>query len=703
MKHINLFVDLFKSILATLIVEYLLIVVVMKTSQVQEIMVDYNLKNPKFILVILLFILFIFISSISIYIILRKKRVQIYREAYLKIINSVIILNSTIFFTLGVIVYINLFIFPNFQINSDIFLTFVISIPIITFIVFFRNIKNFIISVYEITDVIEFQPSKIQFLFIRLIICLLITLLIIFILPQNMLIARLIGPISILISFFIVLQILLTLFILKVKNKFIFSGVFILLITISSRFNDNHRIRTITNTEVGEVNLNRTSYYENFKERYSNQNTTQDSVTQIYFVAAEGGGSRSMAYTTMTLNSLYYLNPKIANNIFCASGVSGGSVGIAIFYALYSDNNFNALENDSIFFSLITGDHLSPLLSSFLFTEGINSIIPASIPYFDRSRWLEDSWSLDYKKLVGQSTLDSGLLFFKFKTGNKTPNFIFNSCIAETGQKAVTTNLDYQDNKYFNAVDIVDSINGDIPLKTCASLSSRFPYITPSALLKCPNSIELNIVDGGYLENTGIASCIEIIMYLQSQIQKDKLLWNGRKFNFNIIFIKNSNYTEPQFNTANQIKAPIAAFYSAWGASNSFYYKQLPNLLSNNRINLFTIQLDRQDTIINNHKIIKNNDLTLGWYLNQYSKTRLSIENDQLRNLFLASEYNFIINAKLTSTNTLDWKKLKSSGVDSLSVIDALTKKIDSLNFYRSEIDRQNESNILRLLQADSR
>jgi hypothetical protein len=78
------------------------------------------------------------------------------------------------------------------------------------------------------------------------------------------------------------------------------------------------------------------------------------------------------------------------------------------------------------------------------------------------------------------------------------------------------------------AADIPKSRNGpDIRLSTAAMLSARFPIISPAAILRAEgaNAIEDRVVDGGYFENAGLTTAMDVARALRRAGIVPVVLW----------------------------------------------------------------------------------------------------------------------------------------------------------------------------------
>lgn len=98
-------------------------------------------------------------------------------------------------------------------------------------------------------------------------------------------------------------------------------------------------------------------------------------VYPVILVTAEGGGIRAAVFTATVLSRLVDRCPKLAAHIFAISGVSGGSIGAAIYAAAMKAkppetdakrcdpiDSSSSTYQDSLM-AVLSDDHLSPLLA----------------------------------------------------------------------------------------------------------------------------------------------------------------------------------------------------------------------------------------------------------------------------------------------------------------------------------------------------
>jgi hypothetical protein len=278
----------------------------------------------------------------------------------------------------------------------------------------------------------------------------------------------------------------------------------------------------------------------------------------VYVVAAEGGGLYAAYQTAKFLARMQDLCPNFAQHVFAVSSVSGGSLGAAVFAGLSRTHAANddakpcldKLTDRGDFETradaILSRDLLAPAVWGGLFPDFLQRFIPWPFPAFDRARALEyafeDSWRYGGDK--GGNPL-SGLLFDLCGAGvsscqaGPTPALAFNVSNIETGMQMVLSPLDFtsigppwtSSAKVFDFFSTgVDSV--DMPVSTAVGLSARFPWISPAGWYTFidPNDKaqgdnarkrRMSFVDGGYVDNSGVATASKLAQSLSELISKD--------------------------------------------------------------------------------------------------------------------------------------------------------------------------------------
>ena len=127
----------------------------------------------------------------------------------------------------------------------------------------------------------------------------------------------------------------------------------------------------------------------------------------LFIVATEGGGIRAAFWTATVLGKLQQESQlaaassggtpsDFASHLFAISGVSGGSVGAAVFDALNADNQEVLGASQAI----LGYDHLAPLLGGLLFPESAQLFWFRALPGTDRGAIFEHSMEAAYQEVA---------------------------------------------------------------------------------------------------------------------------------------------------------------------------------------------------------------------------------------------------------------------------------------------------------------
>ncbi|MDR3403996.1 MAG: hypothetical protein P4L99_15980 [Chthoniobacter sp.] len=264
-------------------------------------------------------------------------------------------------------------------------------------------------------------------------------------------------------------------------------------------------------------------------------------VQPIFIVATEGGGIRAAYWTALVLSSVQepkgaakdglsaQPQPDFASQLFAISGISGGSVGAAVFDALLADGRGQLRVRSK---AILGQDGLAPLIGGLLFPDAFQRCWPFTWPHTDRATFLENSWEEGYQETDPNNHDNRLALPFRSlwppspKAPTRlVPHLLLNSTLVETGQRIIFSDLaitSFQPKPFFmDAVDahallVKNTPQGpayhDVPLSTAAHASARFTYSNPPGTL--PNG--QHFVDGGYFEDSGATTALELIQEIET-------------------------------------------------------------------------------------------------------------------------------------------------------------------------------------------
>ena len=385
--------------------------------------------------------------------------------------------------------------------------------------------------------------------------------------------------------------------------------------------NNNHDIRYLENQEFAS----RTGLNDYSKQWFIGLNQESGQKVPYFIIAAEGGGIRAAYWTALVLSKFQDSNADFSRHVLALSGVSGGSLGAAVFAAAlheqvqqgaFSSNAVNKglkcqlKDRDSITeasvqectSAVLANDFLSPAVAFMLYPDLVQRFLPIPIPSFDRSRALEQSWEAAWANVFPaqnnrQSNLFAGDFFelWNIKEDNKyiIPNLFLNSTWVETGKRVISSNLLIDHRQFFDAVDFFDALNRDVRLSTAVHNSARFTYVSPAGRLHPPKkTVWGHLVDGGYFENSGATTAFNILLSI------NKHLNNTEKYIPVVIVITNDpavkqpcDNTEnaqdtsendcPKQEFMNEVYSPVATMLNTRGARGSYARDEIKKYAQN--------------------------------------------------------------------------------------------------------------------------
>jgi len=307
----------------------------------------------------------------------------------------------------------------------------------------------------------------------------------------------------------------------------------LVLAVMFSFWNDNHAVRVLG---TGEDAVNRPAISSHFKEwqaaRLQERNGTS---APVVLVAGAGGGLRAAYWTAISLALIQDQTPSFARHVFAFSGVSGGSLGGALFSALVRDIEDADVQcrvrperekagwlPDTPYIACVhefmSADFLSPVLAKLVAPDFLQWFLPIGVRAFDRSAGLEESWERSYRDTTQHNTFAEGFVALRHNARQPlhVPALFLNTTHVESGRRYLATSLVREEgsvskHRLQDARDIIDILRSDIPLSTAVHNSARFTYVSPAGHLDAGDALENgHVVDGGYFENSGLATLREI-------------------------------------------------------------------------------------------------------------------------------------------------------------------------------------------------
>jgi hypothetical protein len=299
----------------------------------------------------------------------------------------------------------------------------------------------------------------------------------------------------------------------------------ILLVLISSLFNDNHDVRVVARKEFVRATLRQAllDWNSRITTKYPGQ-----SVHPLFIVASEGGGIRAAYWTTTVLGAIQDADASFADHLFAISGVSGGSLGAAVFAGLLADaapQGEFAKRGQSI----LGQDFLSPAAAAMLYPDFIQRFLPCRILFLDRGRWLEHAWENAWRNTMHTDRFARSFLDLWEDPRVYVPSLFLNGTSVESGNRIIASNI-LIDPNFFEATDATTKLLSvskhnerrrpkiDMPLSTVAHMSARFTYVSPAGRF-APDGT--HVVDGGYFENSGATTALDVLRQVNNEMRQN--------------------------------------------------------------------------------------------------------------------------------------------------------------------------------------
>jgi hypothetical protein len=252
----------------------------------------------------------------------------------------------------------------------------------------------------------------------------------------------------------------------------------------------------------------------------------------MILVTASGGGVRAAAWTTTVLDCVLFrsditgcvgdTNDDHFGSLFAANGASGGSVGIATAVAHRLSVASGTAVQANWIDSALGGDALAPTVGRAIGYDALLGMFGIN-PGHDRTWALESAWAqpwqttANYCPAAKETPIDE-IGFVGLSSMCRVPLMMFNGIDVSSGCRVNVTPIDIDaslasdDNSTIDLVDNLDP-HRDVPLFSAAFLSARFPLVSSAGRIDgtvVSGGQILNIVDGGYGENSGTAQVAEL-------------------------------------------------------------------------------------------------------------------------------------------------------------------------------------------------
>jgi hypothetical protein len=263
----------------------------------------------------------------------------------------------------------------------------------------------------------------------------------------------------------------------------------------------------------------------------------------VFVVAAEGGGARAAYWAASALARLEDLTGgRFHKHVIGISGVSGGSLGAALYATLLADRRDGAAYLKGRSFlettrAVLKQDHLSEVVTSLLFGDALQRLFPRPV-FPDRAAALEKSWEHSWSVVTGNDRMAQPFLRLwtedLSKKRENPPALFLNATQVESGKRFIISNIALDHTLFQDAYFAFDPRNtfdaSKASVSTMAHLSARFSYVSPAGLIMGYPSSDAealrrpedrsevtwgSVVDGGYFDNSGAITAWELLRALR--------------------------------------------------------------------------------------------------------------------------------------------------------------------------------------------
>jgi hypothetical protein len=255
-------------------------------------------------------------------------------------------------------------------------------------------------------------------------------------------------------------------------------------------------------------------------------------VLPVVLVATSGGGLAASYWTGTILGDLVDRAPRFGDLLFAVSAVSGGGLGALETVAMLGEKHLPAgcLSQRDCLQKTVSADFLGPTLGAMLYPDFLQRLLPWPV-FEDRAAALEHAWEAQWRDLTGNDRL-SGAFLDLWPANRPWPALLLNATSVRSGAALVTSNLRWfggDPDSAPHAQDVLGMAGVELPASTAADNGARFPLFGPVGVLRgapagaaLPAPKEL-IVDGGYYEDFGATTLMDVINILHNIAEKGKL------------------------------------------------------------------------------------------------------------------------------------------------------------------------------------
>jgi Patatin-like phospholipase len=401
----------------------------------------------------------------------------------------------------------------------------------------------------------------------------------------------------------------------KISIRFLVLVLFI----CSSIFNNDHPVRMDESLPNAKRDNSCTAFHNWFAEYKQKVHTSNPGVAidkyPVIFVCAEGGAFRTGAYTSLYLTKLEDTLSKtnkadFRNSVFAMSGVSGGAVGLGFYNAVaYRDPTIDKAKNVEKAKGFFGFDALSPIVAKMFYGDFLNLFIPVNIQLFDRATALEETWEMAYEKHAKSKQNIFEGDYVSDKTDPSDPMLVINTTEIETGLQCWVSTMEPNSLLFKDQRDLLDNKVNRIKYSTAVNFSTRFPLFSPAAKIGGKDGdAKLHYLDGGYVENTGSGSMLELLKQLEQSNPED--FKQVTPIVICLLFSDNAAEPEKNIRTFNELSEVVSGIYNTRAGRSKTAFTELQMFVdSHNGVNI--------------SEPLRQSDIPMNWVLSGESMDKI--------------------------------------------------------------------------------
>jgi len=280
-----------------------------------------------------------------------------------------------------------------------------------------------------------------------------------------------------------------------------------------SLWNDNHEIRAID----ARVDVSQRPDLASALLQWRAQFADDREPVPFVVVAAAGGGIRAAYWTATVLGELQDRVERFDRRLFAISGVSGGSVGAAVYRAAIDGagaipgcRQGPVASVRTCTQAVLEGEFLGPAVARLLYPDLLQRFLPGPLMP-DRAAALEAGWEAAFQQVTGSERFGEPLTRLYREEGRQWPALLLNATWSENGRRLVASNIRLTHEDFPLALDQLTILGRGLRLSTAAHNSARFPGVSPPGSWSMDGHKRGHLVDGGYFENYGAETALALL------------------------------------------------------------------------------------------------------------------------------------------------------------------------------------------------